>query len=64
MAFGGLRGFVTVHPSFLLRIPDENRKVEEYSAFVDDLRRIREIMKGLAAETADTRENQGFTSAA
>ncbi|MDB6079559.1 MAG: hypothetical protein JWO82_3306 [Akkermansiaceae bacterium] len=29
---------VTVHPSFLLRIPDEERKREEYLRFVNDLR--------------------------
>jgi DNA polymerase len=30
--------FLTVHPSFLLRIPDAARKRAEYLAFVDDLR--------------------------
>ena len=29
---------VTVHPSFLLRVPDEERKREEYDLFVEDLR--------------------------
>lgn len=29
---------VTVHPSYLLRVPDEERKREEYDRFVDDLR--------------------------
>ncbi|MEH3118732.1 MAG: UdgX family uracil-DNA binding protein [Methylorubrum populi] len=33
-------GFVTVHPSYLLRLPDEARDVA-YRAFVDDLRRAR-----------------------
>ncbi|MGE7414762.1 UdgX family uracil-DNA binding protein [Methylobacterium tarhaniae] len=32
------RGFVTVHPSYLLRLPDDGRG-EAYAAFVDDLRR-------------------------
>ena len=41
MAFGALRGFVTVHPSFLLRLPTDQRKKEEYTNFVADLRRIR-----------------------
>ncbi|MFH6781052.1 MULTISPECIES: UdgX family uracil-DNA binding protein [Methylobacterium] len=31
-------GFITVHPSYLLRLPDEARP-EAYEAFVDDLRR-------------------------
>ncbi len=33
-------GFVTVHPSFLLRLPDEEARRREYRAFVEDLRRI------------------------
>jgi DNA polymerase len=31
-------GFVTVHPSFLLRVPDEETRAREYRAFVEDLR--------------------------
>ena len=31
-------GFITVHPSFLLRLPDEDSRAREYRAFVDDLR--------------------------
>jgi DNA polymerase len=31
-------GFVTVHPSFLLRLPDEDARAREYRAFVEDLR--------------------------
>jgi DNA polymerase len=34
--------WVTVHPSFLLRIPDEERKREERALFVRDLKRIKE----------------------
>ena len=37
MSFGEMQGFVTVHPSFLLRVPEEN-KDEEYERFVDDLK--------------------------
>ncbi len=33
-------GFVTVHPSFLLRVPDDAAKRREYQAFVEDLRKI------------------------
>ena len=33
----GGAGFVTVHPSYLLRLPDEAAKVREYAAFVADL---------------------------
>ncbi|WP_238255255.1 UdgX family uracil-DNA binding protein [Methylorubrum podarium] len=32
-------GFITVHPSYLLRLPDEAAKEVAYQAFVDDLRR-------------------------
>ena len=34
----GARGFITVHPSFLLRVPDEETKAREYERFVTDLR--------------------------
>lgn len=33
----GGRGFVTVHPSYLLRLPDAEAKAREYVAFVRDL---------------------------
>ncbi|MBV8106560.1 MAG: UdgX family uracil-DNA binding protein [Hyphomicrobiales bacterium] len=44
----GLRGFVTVHPSSLLRLPDEGEKQAAYALFVEDLRAIGEF----AAESA------------
>ena len=34
----GRRGLVTVHPSYLLRLPDEAAQRAEYAKFVDDLR--------------------------
>jgi DNA polymerase len=42
--FGGRDGFITVHPSFLLRLPDVKQKVEEYARFVDDLRAVRTLL--------------------
>jgi uracil-DNA glycosylase len=36
--------FVTVHPSFLLRVPDAAAKAREYAAFVQDLKAIRTLM--------------------
>jgi probable DNA metabolism protein len=36
-------GFVTVHPSYLLRLPDEAARTEAYAAFVADLRRAAEL---------------------
>jgi DNA polymerase len=41
--FGAHDGYVTVHPSFLLRLPDVDAKRREYAAFVEDLRRVRTI---------------------
>jgi len=35
---GGITALVTVHPSYLLRMPDENAKAREYERFVDDLK--------------------------
>ncbi len=43
MLFEGRQGFVTVHPSYLLRLPDEAAKAEAYGAFVTDLRRIKAL---------------------
>ena len=37
--------FVTVHPSYLLRIPDEERKARELARFRQDMN----LIKGLAA---------------
>ena len=42
----GGEAWVTVHPSFLLRVRD-NRE-EEYARFVEDLHRIGERAKALA----------------
>ncbi len=36
----GLEGFITVHPSFLLRLPDEAAKAQEYKRFVADLKLV------------------------
>jgi DNA polymerase len=36
----GVEGFITVHPSFLLRLPDEAAKAREYARFVKDLRLV------------------------
>jgi DNA polymerase len=44
MDFDGVEGFVTVHPSYLLRIPEETEKRRAYEEFVGDLRRIRKMV--------------------
>ena len=40
---GGRTLFVTVHPSYLLRIPDEGRKQAEWQRFLNDLLKVREL---------------------
>jgi len=40
----GLRVFLTVHPSYLLRIPDPQAKAEERERFADDMRAVRRLM--------------------
>jgi DNA polymerase len=37
----GSECWITVHPSFLLRIPEEDRKREEKKLFLRDLKRIK-----------------------
>ena len=41
--FDNRLGYITVHPSYLLRLPDEADKEEAYAAFRADLARVREI---------------------
>ena len=45
---GGGELWVTVHPSFLLRIPEPERRREERGKFVDDLKRIARRAETLA----------------
>jgi DNA polymerase len=45
----GSECWVTVHPSFLLRIPDRDRRHAERERFVTDLKRIRKRAEELAA---------------
>jgi DNA polymerase len=47
----GTRALVTVHPSYLLRLPDEEAKALEYRRFVDDLKIAAEFM-GKSARAA------------
>ena len=41
--FDGRTGFITVHPSYLLRIPDREARQRGYRDFVADLVRIRQL---------------------
>lgn len=45
----GSECWVTVHPSFLLRIPERERRAEERARFVEDLKRIKKRAEKLAA---------------
>src|SRR5438105_5897986 len=45
----GTAAFVTIHPSWLLRIEDEADKKREYRAFVDDLRQAAKVLAAQAA---------------
>ncbi|MFO1047602.1 MAG: UdgX family uracil-DNA binding protein [Geminicoccaceae bacterium] len=44
--------FVTVHPSYLLRLPDERAQAAEYRRFVDELRLIARGPEGAGASPA------------
>jgi uracil-DNA glycosylase family protein len=41
---GNTQVLVTVHPSYLLRLPDEQSKQREYAAFVADLRQAKALL--------------------
>jgi probable DNA metabolism protein len=41
--------WVTVHPSFLLRIPEADRKEREYAQFVADLKQVKKRVEALAS---------------
>ena len=42
---GGTKALLTVHPSYLLRLPDADAKALEYQRFVDDLRIAADILR-------------------
>ena len=41
--FDGRAGYITVHPSYLLRLPDAEARRDAYEAFVADLRTVRAL---------------------
>jgi len=45
---GGMKALVTVHPSYLLRLPDEAAKRQEFARFVDDLKIAAELLEKAA----------------
>lgn len=42
---GGIRALVTVHPSYLLRLPDAEAKALEYQRFVEDLKIAADLLR-------------------
>jgi uracil-DNA glycosylase len=44
----GIKALVTVHPSYLLRVPDADAKAREYRRFVDDLKVAAAVMRKAA----------------
>jgi uracil-DNA glycosylase len=44
----GIKALVTVHPSYLLRLPDEDARAREYERFVDDLKIAAELLRNSA----------------
>jgi len=49
---GGGAGWITVHPSYLLRLPDPVKKAEEYARFVEDLRGAQAAASASSASAA------------
>jgi len=41
----GIKALVMVHPSYLLRIPDEDARAREYQRFVSDLKIAAELLR-------------------
>jgi len=41
----GTRALVTVHPSYLLRLPDADAKAREYQRFVQDLKIAADLLR-------------------
>ncbi len=50
--FGRRPGYITVHPSYLLRLPDEASKRREYEAFVADLKSVKRMADEASREAA------------
>ena len=41
----GIKALVTVHPSYLLRLPDADARAREYQRFVEDLKIAAELLR-------------------
>jgi DNA polymerase len=47
----GLRVFITIHPSALLRLQDDEERHSAYAGFVNDLRAIEQLAKASASQS-------------
>jgi DNA polymerase len=61
-AFDGWDGFITVHPSYLLRLPDAE-KAAAYLAFVEDLRRAARLARRDRPDATPAPTGDGFALA-
>ena len=50
--FHGRAGFITVHPSYLLRMPERSARAKAYREFVRDLQHIRKLASTRSAFTS------------
>jgi DNA polymerase len=50
--FHGRAGFITVHPSYLLRMPERSAREKAYREFVRDLQNIRKLASTRSASTS------------
>jgi DNA polymerase len=54
--------FTTVHPSYLLRIPEEGKRIEEIERFKQDMQKIRELAGFLAEDESARPRGRGEES--
>ncbi len=63
-SFGGIPGYFTIHPSYLLRLPEEADKNAEFQRFVEDLKAIAHVFvtrqAAEAARETAARESQSL----
>ena len=60
-AANGLRVFITIHPSALLRLQDEEERRSGYASFVNDLRSVERLAK-ISAKRSDRRSRRRMIS--
>jgi uracil-DNA glycosylase len=56
----GLRVFMTIHPSALLRLQDEEEKLSGYASFVNDLRAIESFIEPPASQLSARQNSFSF----